>query len=90
MNVSCYNQLISTTLKQDEKAAVKQICEFLGFHYSDDMLDRITQHSTFGSMKKNPKSNPDALNMHREGEQHISFMRKGNYIKGWQLHALSP
>ncbi|XP_072025287.1 sulfotransferase 1C4-like [Amphiura filiformis] len=64
-------------MKKDEKAAVRQICEFLGYHYSDDILDRITQHSTFGSMKKNPMTNPDFFNVQREGEKHISFMRKG-------------
>ena len=71
---------LNVALKQDQKAAVKQISEFLGFHYSDDILERITQCSTFGSMKQNPKKNPDTLRASREGEEHISFMRKGKQI----------
>ena len=62
--------------QQDEKAAVRQICEFLGYHYSDDVIDRITQHSTFGSMKKNPMTNPDSLN--DRSKDNSTFMRKGS------------
>ncbi len=56
---------------------MRQICEFLGYHYSDHVIDRITQHTTFRCMKKNPMTNPDTFNVQREAEKHISFMRKG-------------
>ncbi|XP_072033690.1 sulfotransferase 1C4-like [Amphiura filiformis] len=77
-------------MKKDEKAAVKQICEFLGYHYSDEIIDRITRHTTFGSMKKNPMTNPDSLMEKKD----VSFMRKGvvgdwkNYFSDAQNKAI--
>ena len=61
-------------LAQDEKATVQQIADFLGYHYSDDIIERIADHTTFKNMKKNPMANPDSL-FHETKK--TSFMRKG-------------
>ena len=37
-------------------------------------------------MKTNPMTNPDVFNNHREGEQHISFMRKGKQFISSGIH----
>ncbi|XP_072044653.1 LOW QUALITY PROTEIN: sulfotransferase 1C4-like [Amphiura filiformis] len=82
-------------MKKDHKAAVTQICEFLGYNHSEEMLDTITEHSSFSSMKKNPMTNPDSLfPRKRLPEEDISFMRKGkvgdwrNYFTDEQNNAL--
>ena len=59
---------------------MKQICEFLGFQYSDAILDQITEHTTFKSMKKNPMTNPDSFKSQRDEAKDVSFMRKGKHF----------
>ena len=60
---------------------MKQISEFLGKSFSDEILDAITDHCSFESMKKNPMTNPDSLikNFYPDGKipDGQSFLRKG-------------
>ncbi|XP_072043248.1 sulfotransferase 1C4-like [Amphiura filiformis] len=68
----------------DHKAAVAQICEFVGYSYSEEILDSITEHTTFSSMKKNPMTNPDSIFPRRvTADKDISFMRKGK-VGDWR------
>ena len=64
---------------------MKQISEFLGYNHSDEMIDKITEHSTFASMKKNPMTNPDSLfpkeaRKDYDKNEQVSFMRKGRSL----------
>ncbi|XP_022091467.1 sulfotransferase 1A3-like isoform X1 [Acanthaster planci] len=65
-------------MKKDLRGTVKQISEFLGKSFSDDIIDAITDHCTFANMKKNPMTNPDVLIQQIVGKREgVSFMRKG-------------
>ncbi|XP_072044656.1 sulfotransferase 1C4-like [Amphiura filiformis] len=83
-------------MKKDHKAAVTQICDFLGYTYSEEILASITEHTTFSSMKKNPMTNPDSLFPRKvtAEKDNTSFMRKGkvgdwrNYFTDEQSKAL--
>ena len=59
---------------------MKQICEFIGYQYSDAILDKITEHTIFRSMKKNPMTNPDSFKIQRDEAKDASFMRKGKHF----------
>ncbi|XP_072041099.1 sulfotransferase 1C4-like [Amphiura filiformis] len=48
-------------MKKDLKGTVERIADFLGYTFSDDVIDRIVSHCTFGNMKANPMTNPDTL-----------------------------
>ncbi|XP_072041100.1 sulfotransferase 1C1-like [Amphiura filiformis] len=48
-------------MKKDLKGTVERIADFLGYTFSDDVIDRIVNHCTFGNMKANPMANPDTL-----------------------------
>ncbi|XP_071797714.1 amine sulfotransferase-like [Asterias amurensis] len=77
-------------MKKDLRGTVKQISEFLGKSFSDEILDAITDHCSFESMKNNPMTNPDTLIAQRLGKiaDGKSFMRKGKE-GGWKAQ-LSP
>ena len=65
---------------KDLRGTVKQISEFLGKSFSDEILDAITDHCTFENMKKNPMANPDTMIKEFLGKDipdGQSFMRKG-------------
>ena len=64
---------------QDLREVVAKVATFLEKSLSDDVIDEITQLSTFDSMKSNPKTNPDSLPGFQEAvKNNISFLRKGN------------
>ncbi|XP_003801608.1 sulfotransferase family cytosolic 2B member 1 [Otolemur garnettii] len=72
-------------LQQDFRSSVQHICEFLGRPLSEEALDSVVAHSTFGVMKANTMSNytllPPSLLDHRHG----AFLRKG--VSGdWKNH----
>ncbi|XP_053546629.1 sulfotransferase 2B1 [Bombina bombina] len=71
-------------LKQDHKATVLKICNFLGKVLDNEAIDMVVEHSSFNSMKQNKMSNqseaPDFI-MNKK----YNFMRKG--IRGdWRNH----
>ena len=68
---------------KDLRGTVKQISEFLGKSFSDEIIDAITDHCSFESMKNNPMTNPDTIIAQRFGKiaDGKSFMRKGKTIK---------
>ncbi|XP_033631084.1 sulfotransferase 1A1-like [Asterias rubens] len=73
-------------MKNDLRGTVKQISEFLGKSFSDEILDAITDHCTFENMKKNPMANPDTMIKEFLGKDipdGQSFMRKG-IVGGWK------
>ncbi|XP_030846020.1 sulfotransferase 1C2-like [Strongylocentrotus purpuratus] len=70
-------------MKKDLQGAVRRIAEFMGKPLSDDVIENISEASTFKAMKKNPLSNPDTLLQNGNRESGLgqsstsSFMRKG-------------
>ncbi|XP_797930.4 sulfotransferase 1C2A [Strongylocentrotus purpuratus] len=64
-------------MKKDLPAAVKQIVEFMGKSFTADVIQKISDASTFKAMKKSPSANPDFLIKGEAAEGSRSFMRKG-------------
>ncbi|XP_071498931.1 sulfotransferase 1A1-like [Diadema antillarum] len=66
-------------MKKDPRGAVVQVARFMGKSLRDEVIDRIVEDSSFGSMKKSASSNPDfILERREEGKKEgASFMRKG-------------
>nr|XP_054767549.1 sulfotransferase 1C2-like [Lytechinus pictus] len=65
-------------MKKDLPKAVKQIAEFMGKSFTDDVIQKIADASTFKAMKESSSSNPDILIKGRIDEGNKSFMRKGS------------
>ena len=64
-------------------------CEFLKRPLSDAVIDKIVEHSSFKSMKKNPMSNPDSLKFNDpKVDGKLSFMRKGEIME--RLKNINP
>ncbi|XP_030845639.1 sulfotransferase isoform X2 [Strongylocentrotus purpuratus] len=73
-------------MKQDLRGSVVRVCDFLGKELSDDIIDVITENSTFNAMKKDPTANPDSLLVFKEAaKQKRSFLRKGE-VGDWKNH----
>ncbi|XP_041477930.1 sulfotransferase 1E1-like isoform X2 [Lytechinus variegatus] len=73
-------------MKKDLRASVVRVCEFLGKDLSEEIIDVVTENSTFAAMKKDPKSNPDSLPIFKEAvKQKRSFLRKGE-VGDWKNH----
>jgi len=73
-------------MKKDHRGSVARIAKFLKLNLSDDVIDTITEHSTFDSMKKDPTTNPDKLPFYQDaGKEKTSFLRKGK-VGDWKNH----
>ncbi len=46
---------------QDLKSIVEQVAVFLGYSFTNDVIDGIVQHCTFKNMKTNPQTDVDTL-----------------------------
>ncbi|XP_071484121.1 sulfotransferase 1C2-like [Diadema antillarum] len=75
-------------MKKDLGAAVKQIAQFMGKSFSDDVIDRIVEASTFSAMKKSKSANPDSViasvkNVTKKEETKKSEMKKseGSFMR---------
>ena len=63
------------------------VATFLGYTYSDDVINRVVDHCPFASMKKNPMTNPDSVlavldkqqqsKPEDNNQEKTPFMRKG-------------
>lgn len=73
-------------MQKDLRSIVVKACEFLKRPLSDAVIDKIVEHSSFKSMKKNPMSNPDSLKFNDpKVDGKLSFMRKG-VVGDWKNH----
>ncbi|XP_072042001.1 sulfotransferase 1A3-like [Amphiura filiformis] len=79
-------------MKRDLKGVVQKTANFLGYEFTEDIIDGIVEHCSFENMKQNPQTNPDTvikLVMKGHGkdtpddEPAMSFMRKGK-VGGWK------
>ncbi|XP_038054884.1 sulfotransferase 1A1-like [Patiria miniata] len=72
-------------MKQDLRSNVEKVSKFLGKNLSDEKLDAITEHCTFGTMKKNKMSHHGNLIDQKNSPEGSSFMRKGK-VGDWKTH----
>ena len=74
-------------MQDDLKSAVRSVAGFLGQDLTDDEIERVAQASTFGSMKKDPRT---SMQMWDEEQRRpgMPFMRKGK-VGDWQNHFTS-
>ncbi|MED5407866.1 MAG: sulfotransferase domain-containing protein [Pseudomonadota bacterium] len=74
-------------MQDDLKNAVRSVAGFLGQDLTDDEIERVAQASTFGSMKKDPRT---SMQMWDEEQRRpgMPFMRKGK-VGDWQNHFTS-
>ncbi len=56
-------------MKKDVRAIIKRVATFLGKEFSDEMVDKIAEHTSFDNMKKNPMVNMEPMAK--------DFIRKG-------------
>ena len=76
-------------MKKDHRGAVKKMAEFMGYNLEKDVIDTIVEKSTLQSMKGNPATDGNALEVKlpepifKPGEQ--PFLRKG-IVGDWKNH----
>ncbi|XP_072042000.1 sulfotransferase 1A1-like [Amphiura filiformis] len=79
-------------MKRDLKGVVQKTANFLGYEFTEDVIDGIVKHCSFENMKQNPQTNLDTvikLVMKSRGkdtpddEPAKSFMRTGK-VGGWK------
>ena len=71
-------------MKQDLRKVVERVALFMGYSLSTQVLDSITDQSTFSSMKNNPSANYSWQNKDRK-DGSVGFIRKGQ-IGDWVNH----
>jgi hypothetical protein len=74
-------------MKKDLRSSVVKIAQFMGHQLDDDVIDRITEKSTFDSMKASPLANPDGSDVIKNTfkENATPFLRKGT-VGDWRNH----
>ena len=71
-------------MKQDLRAVVEKVANFMGCSLTPAVLESITEQSTFSSMKKNPSANYSWQDKdRRDGTD--AFIRKG-LVGDWMNH----
>jgi len=68
-------------MKQDQKSAIRQVCDFLGVKLTDKKVDGLLKHLAFDNMKKNPAVNPFASDIKPTGMRG-HFVREGK-VGSW-------
>lgn len=72
-------------LKEDIRKEVLKLIQFLGRKPSEELVDKIIQHTSFQEMKNNPSTNYTMLPDEMMNQKISPFMRKG--ISGdWKNH----
>lgn len=72
-------------IKKDPAREIRRICEFLGQPASDQMINDITQMTTFAAMRENPMANYSTIPETIFNRQASEFLRKGE-VGDWQNH----
>ena len=73
---------------KDLRGSVQKIAQFMCYNLDESVIDKITEQSTFDSMKANPLVNPDGYpqNLDQNIKKNTTpFLRKG-IIGDWRNH----
>ena len=70
-------------MKKDQKAAIRDLCDFLDHPLSEGQMDQLVDYINFENMKKNPNATPVAGV--KLPETTPDFMRKGK-VGDWKNH----
>ncbi|XP_037776960.1 sulfotransferase family cytosolic 1B member 1-like [Penaeus monodon] len=70
-------------MKEDLPAVVRKVAKFLGKAVTEEEVERLADHCSFGSMSKNPAANNETfMEAPTEAAKGIKFMRKGVVRRG--------
>ncbi|ROT69903.1 putative sulfotransferase 1 family member D1 [Penaeus vannamei] len=73
-------------MKADLPAVVRKVAKFLGKAVTEEEVERLADHCSFGSMSKNKAvNNEDIMAPSSERTKNIKFMRKGQ-VGDWKNH----
>ncbi|KAM9305384.1 sulfotransferase 1C2-like [Gastrophryne carolinensis] len=72
-------------MKEDPKNEIRKVMKFLGKDLSEEVVEKICQHTSFKAMKENPMANYSSFPKSVFDQKLSPFMRKGE-VADWMNH----